>query len=168
MSTEFSLFWETYPKDLCNRPGSRQEAEKSWNKIGSDIQAQIIVNMRELMRVDRKVRKTGAGRPEWVWPMATTWLNQARWQDIESIKQTADMPTDARECDCGNIAAHKGKCWACYDENNPANDLRMANLKDIFIKNGLLHEETRAERTERCKDFLRQRGYLGTVIPDRA
>jgi hypothetical protein len=166
--TDFNTFWGTYPKDLCNRPGSKQEAEKSWNKIGAEIQDQIIVNMRELMRVDRKVRKSGAGKPEWVWPMATTWLNQARWQDIESIKQTADMPEDGRKCDCGGLATHKNKCWTCYDENNPANAKRMSELKDVFIKNGLLHEETKEERTERCKTFLRQKGYLGTVIPDRA
>jgi hypothetical protein len=164
MKTEqFEVFWQTYPADLCNRKGSRQEAEKKWNKIDAEIQSQIIINMRELMRVDRKVKKSGAGRAEWVWPMATTWLNQARWNDIQDIKQSADMPTDSRKCECGNNADHKSQCWDCYSKDRPDNN----GLKDIFIKNGLLHEESKAERTKRCKDFLRQRGYLGAVIPDR-
>jgi hypothetical protein len=161
--TEFTLFWETYPGDLCNRKGSRQESEKKWDKIDSSTQAQIIVNMRELMRVDRKVKKTGAGRAEWVWPMATTWLNQARWEDIQDIKQTADMPIDKRLCDCGNAVGHKNQCWECHDKDKPD----KWGLKDEFIKNGLLHTESKQERAERCKDFLRQRGYLGTVIPER-
>ena len=131
---EFHIFWDTYPGDLCNRKGSRQEAEKKWDKIDDETQAQVIINMRELMRVDRKVKKTGAGRAEWVWPMATTWLNQARWQDIQDIKQSADMPVDNRKCDCGNDADHLDKCWDCFDKASP--DTRH-NLKDIFIKNGL-------------------------------
>jgi hypothetical protein len=163
--SQFEVFWQTYPADLCNRKGSRQEAEKKWNKIDAETQGQIIINMRELMRVDRKVKKSGAGRAEWVWPMATTWLNQARWEDIADIKQSADMPTDSRKCDCGADAEITDKCWRCYGQNNPIDNW---GLKDIFIKNGLLHEESKAERAERCKDFLRQRGYLGKVIPDRA
>jgi hypothetical protein len=164
MTEQFDVFWQTYPADLCNRKGSRQEAEKKWNKIDAEIQSQIIINMRELMRVDRKVKKTGAGRAEWVWPMAQTWLNQARWNDILDIKQSADMPTDSRKCDCGQPVQIINKCWTCYGEDHP---IDKWGLKDVFISNNLLHSETKQERSERCKDFLRQKGYLGTVIPDR-
>jgi len=162
--TNFTIFWETYPKDLCNRAGSKQEAQKKWDKIDKSLHEQIVVNMRELMRVDRKVKKSGANRPEWVWPMATTWLNQARWEDIESIKQSHEMPTDVRKCSCGHPAEITDKCWNCYDKNQ----MDKWGLKDEFIKNGLLHRESKAERTERCKEFLRQKGYLGSVIPERA
>jgi len=162
--TDFNTFWQTYPSDLCNRPGSKQEAQKKWDKIDKSLHEQIITNMRELMRVDRKVKKSGAGRPEWVWPMATTWLNQARWQDIESIKQSHDMPVDKTMCSCGQPAEITSKCWACHDKSQPD----KWGLKDEFIKNGLLFQESKQERTERCKDYLRQKGYLGKVIPDRA
>ena len=150
--TEFSVFWETFPADLCNRKGSRQDAEKKWNKIDATTQDQIIINMRELMRVDSKVKKSGAGRPEWVWPMATTWLNQARWEDIESIKQSADTPENRQKCGCGEPAQITNKCWDCYKSEE------KYDLKEIFIKNELLHNESKAERTERCKEFLRQKG----------
>ena len=158
--TDFSTFWETYPKDLCNRAGSKQEAQKVWDKITEDKE-QIIVNIRELMRVDRKVKKTSTNKSDWIWPMAVTWLRQARWQDIESIKQTADMPLDVKTCSCSKPVQIVNQCWDCYGYTN------RWGLKDEFIKNGLLHDESKAERTERCKGWLRQKGYLGTVIPER-
>lgn len=164
--TDFNTFWLTFPGDLCNRKGSKQEAEKKWNKIDKNLHEQIIVNMRELMRVDRKVKKTGAGRPEWVWPMAQTWLHQARWQDIDSIKQSHDMPIDKRKCSCGNDAAHLTQCWLCYEKENP--DEWEQRRRDEFIKNRLRHKESASERVDRCRDFLRSKGYLGPIIPDRA
>ena len=159
----FDTFWQTYPKDLCNRAGSKQEANKVWDKITEDKE-QIIVNMRELMRVDRKVKKTSTSKSDWIWPMAVTWLRQARWQDIESIKQSHDMPVDKKMCSCGQPAEITSKCWVCHDKSQPD----KWGLKDEFIKNGLLFQESKQERTERCKDYLRQKGYLGKVIPDRA
>jgi hypothetical protein len=96
--------------------------------------------------------------------MASTWLNQARWEDIHDIKQSQDMPVDKTMCSCGKLADIKHKCWNCYERDLPVTD--RWNLKDEFIKNGLLHTESKQERTKRCKDFLRQKGYLGTVIPE--
>ena len=68
--TEFPIFWQTYPADLCNRKGSRKKASEIWAKIEESIQDQALKNMREMMRVDRKLRKAG----EYVikWPMVTT------------------------------------------------------------------------------------------------
>jgi len=54
-------------------------------------------------------------------------------------------------------------CWECWENSQPD----KWGLKDEFIKNGLLFQESKQERTERCKDYLRQKGYLGKVIPDR-
>ena len=165
----FDQFWSAYPADLCNRKGSRQEARKKWDKIPVETQSQILINMREMMRVDRKVKKSGANMAQWVWPMVTTWLNQARWEDIYDIKQSADLPIDVSKCDCGNNANIKGQCWDCYDKAKKEKGYNGEyDLRSIFIKNGLLHDESKKERTKRCKEFLRSKGYLGSVIPDRS
>ena len=158
----FDIFWQTYPNDLCNRKGSRKVAEEKYNKIDSETQAQILVNMRELMRTDRQCKKMNEFVPKW--PMVSTWLNQARWEDIHDIRQSQDMPIDKTMCSCGEQAEITSKCWVCYDKDQPD----KWGLKDEFIKNNLLHQESKEERTKRCKDYLRQKGYLGTVIPDRA
>ena len=157
MMTDFNTFWQTYPSDLCNRKGSRKVAEEKWDKIDSETQEQILVNMRELMRTDRKCKKLNEFVPKW--PMVSTWLNQARWEDIHEIRQSAYMPIDKTMCACGEPAEIVNKFWDCYGYTN------KWNLKDEFIKNNLLHTESKAERTVRCKDFLRSRGYLGRVIP---
>ena len=60
--TDFTTFWETYPTDLCNRKGSRKQAEDVWNKINPSEYGQIVINLRELMRVSRKVKKIEAPR----------------------------------------------------------------------------------------------------------
>jgi hypothetical protein len=152
---DFNVFWITYPADLCNRKGSRQDAEKKWDKIDATTQEQIIINMRELMRVDRKVKKSGAGKPEWVWPMATTWLNQARWQDIENIKQSADMPEHKSKCSCGDPAQITNKCWACYESTSPQHKAHMNFMYSQLVKRGLGKNagESKEDWIKRCREY---------------
>jgi len=162
---DFNTFWETYPADLCNRKGSKTMAEKSWNKIDSTLYEQIIINMREMMRADRKVKKTGAGKPEWIWPMAVTWLNQSRWDCMEDIKQSADIHADVRECSCGKPAQIVNECGDCFDERTgykKARDKRLlANLAAIGLAR--IEGETRPEWNARCKAYITKKGGLGGV-----
>jgi hypothetical protein len=157
-------FWPLYPNDLARgKKGPKSVALKSMVSLDPDehMQGDIISKMRVLIRSAKMEKKVGQDPDRW--PFASTWINQERWNSVEDMEQPSSI-VDKRLCSCGKIATHKNQCWQCLDKNNPANDLRMANLKDIFIKNGLLHEESKVERTERCKDFLRQRGYLGIIL----
>jgi len=150
---DFETFWQTYPSDLCNRKGSRKQAEQVWSKIDKSEYNQIIINMRELMRVDRKVKKTGASKSDWIWPMVTTWLRGERWADIEDIKQSDDMPVDKRLCECGEPVAVKDKCDSCfYGERDKQHDKELyAHLISIGYKKE--EGETQAEYNKKCREY---------------
>ena len=147
----FEQFWKTYPIDLCSRRGSKPKAKKIFDSIDEEMKKQIIVNMRELMRVDRAVKKAGDFVSRW--PMVTTWLNGERWEDICDIKQSHQMPVDRRKCSCGADTEIVDKCWACHDLVDPAVAKRKQILKDKFIENGLFHDESKEDRTKRCREF---------------
>ena len=163
----FDQFWSAYPNDLCNRKASKKKAKESWDKLDPEIQQRVVTNIREMIRADRAAKKANEFVPRW--PMVATWLNQERWEDIVDIRQRTDKPESyAKECKCGSPAEHINQCWSCYDKDSAIYKQKIADLKGVFIKNGLLHSETKAERADRCKDFLRSKGYLGSLIPERA
>ena len=152
--TDFTVFWSTYPADLCNRKGSRKKAEIIWDKLTTEIQDQILVNMRELMRVDRKCRKAGEFVPRW--PMVTTWLNGERWEDITDIKQSHEMPaTEKTKCNCGAFAEVRGgECFNCFYKRTGLKKENDSFLNGHLIKIGFGRREgeTRAEWNKRCRE----------------
>jgi len=158
---DFGLFWSTYPSDLCNRKGSRKVAEQKWDKLDAEVQQQILVNLRELMRVDRKLKKMG----EFVakWPMVSTWLNQERWQDIVDIRQSEDMPVECSKCACGQPTNIGRLCWTCYEKLNPTDfTLQKAALRNAGLTKR--EGETRQEWNLRCKEYCLPKGGLGRLI----
>jgi hypothetical protein len=163
---EFSTFWETYPVDLCNRRGSKKKAELIYDKLDDDVKKRAIVNMRELMRVDRALKKAGEFVPKW--PMVTTWLNGERWEDIADIRQSADMPKgDTRTCStdgCNGPVEWKTICWRCYDKLvNPDYHKKMQELANENRRTGcdIRADETPHEWYLRCRRFCVERGYKG-------
>jgi hypothetical protein len=152
---EFNIFWDTYPKDLCNRKGSRKKAEDQWNKLSTEVQDQIVVNLRELIRADRAVKKGG----EFVarWPMVTTWLNGELWEDIHDIRQSDSLPVDKRKCSCGEDAAVKNQCYACYEGGSESHKARMQMLYNELLRigMGIKDGETKQQWHARCRDFAR-------------
>lgn len=132
---DFDTLWQTYPRDLCNRKGSRKEAEKLWDKLDEKTQDQVIVNMREIMRVDRKLKKAG----EFVsrWPMVTTWLRQERFvSDMEDIRMSDEIPKGPKQtCSCGQLAVITRFCESCYEKRHP--DPWQATRKNELVRLGL-------------------------------
>lgn len=72
-------------------------------------------------------------------------------------------------CGCGAPTQINSECWVCYENRTgvkAANDAKLYdNLKAVGL--GKRQGETRQQYNERCKEYLRQKGYLGKVIPDR-
>ena len=159
----FELFWQTYPLDLCTRRGSKAKAKVIFDKLQEDMQKQVTINLRELMRADRALKKAGQFVARW--PMDTTWLNGERWHDIDDLKPSEARAVGAKTCQfCDQPTGWKNLCWDHYDEFNPNQAIIGADeLKQRFIDNGLFHDETKAERTERCRQFAvpRLRAILG-------
>ena len=166
----FTQFWSAYPKDLCHkRKGGLPVARTSWEKMKNDAgvvmnddeKQHVLICMREMMRYDRGLLKRGEKVDRW--PHASTFLNQERWRGIEDIRPGDNHGNRPDMCACGAPTGITNQCWDCYKRDNPGNDF---DLKGEFIKNELMHNESTAERKERCKDWLRQKGYLGTIIPE--
>ena len=152
----FEVFWQSYPADLCNRKGSKAKAKKIYEKFDVELQKQIITNMREMMRVDRAVKKAGEFVPKW--GMVTSWLGGERWEDIHDIRQSADMPkTEAKECkndDCHRPWKHAtGYCWECYEKAFPnAPCFTLNDMKSQLINvEGIKPNGNRQEWIEECK-----------------
>ena len=112
----FELFWQTYPLDLCTRRGSKAKAKVIFDKLQEDMQKQIVINLRELMRADRALKKAGQFVSRW--PMVTTWLNGERWNDIDDLKPSESRPTAAKTCQyCDKPADWKNSlCWGHYEQ----------------------------------------------------
>ena len=153
------VFWPLYPNDLARgKKGPKTVALKSMIKLAPDEDKRndIIGKLRVLIRSARLEKKVGQDPDRW--PFASTWINQERWDSVEDMAQPSSI-VDKRQCTCGKPVEIKNQCWECHGYPN------RWNLKDEFIKNGLLFQESKQERTQRCKDYLRQKGYLGTIIP---
>ena len=164
---KFEVFWQTFPADLCNRKGSKKKARIQWDKLTPDIHAQIIINMRELIRVERRLKKSNEFVPKW--PMVTTWLNGERWADIEDIRQSESMPAQvARKCTCGSDAAINGKCWPCHDSNDPKRKAHMKYLYSHLISIGLGKnpDESKEDWIARCKAHTSPR--IGRLVSNGA
>lgn len=69
--SRFNEFWSVYPNKK-----SRQEAEKSWRKQKLDARADDLIAHVRLMSATDSDWKRGYA------PMGSTYLNQARWEDI--------------------------------------------------------------------------------------
>jgi hypothetical protein len=72
VKVDFKIFWDLYNKKL----GSKDNCEKKWNKLPSDIQKKIIEILPEYLKSinDKQFQ-----------PYPETWINQKRW-DNEIIK----------------------------------------------------------------------------------
>jgi hypothetical protein len=82
--SRFDYFWQTYPNKK-----SRQEAEKSWRKQKLDARCDDLISHVLLM-----IATDDDWRRGFV-PMGSTYLNQARWEDVPKRPPSAGPPNGA-------------------------------------------------------------------------
>ena len=146
-------WWPLYPNDLSHgKKGPKTVALKSMLKLNPDdeMRQSIINKMRVLIRAGKTEKRCGKDPDRW--PFASTWINQERWNGVEDMAMPSTI-TDARKCACGADTDIVNQCWSCHDRTDKAVTARKQMLKDKFIENGLLHDESKAERTKRCREF---------------
>lgn len=79
--SRFAEFWSAYPNKK-----SKQEAEKSWRKQKLDARADDLIAHVRLMTVSDDGWRRGYV------PMGSTYLNQARWEDVPKGAPSATPP----------------------------------------------------------------------------
>ena len=132
----FNAFWFAYPTDLSrNKRGGKQNALKAFKKINPD-QAEfyrMMENMKAQIRHDRK--DADADR----WPFVSSYLNQARYDDVIESEVDRKERVDLKTCcieDCRNDV-HGSKYQYCADHiPNAHSDLLTAAWKQTGIKYG--------------------------------
>ena len=166
--TDFNTFWLTYPSDLCKK-GSKKNAEIVWNRINPSEYSQILINLRELTRASRQVKKMGGQRSDWIFPHVVTWLRGERWHDIEDIKQSDEL-VDTRKCACGKNAEIVNECWSCHDERTGKGQRRKveqyAQLCSIGLRKS--EEETNHDYYQRCRSHALKSPILEKALQGRA
>ena len=156
-----NTFWPLYPNDLARgKKGPKTVAKKAMVKLDPDeVMRQGIINkLRVLIRSAKSEQRVGQDPDRW--PFASTWINQERWNSVEDM----DMPStivDKRNCECGAPATWKTLCNKCYQNKYPdaGATTNPQMLHDIFIANGLLHDESKSDRALRCQQFLADKGF---------
>ena len=98
----FDKFWFAFPTDLCRgKRGGKANALKAWKKINPD-QAEfyrIMENMKAQIRHDRK------DSDSYRWPFVSSYLNQARYDDVIESEVDRKERVDLKTCcieDCSN------------------------------------------------------------------
>jgi len=79
--TQFTLFWETYPKK-----NGRKDAEKAFMKLNPDDQ--LFKKMMKALKVQKKSNSWNKENGKYI-PNPESWLNGNRWED-ESIEKMDD------------------------------------------------------------------------------
>lgn len=77
---EFAQFWNSYPRKVA-----RRAAETAWNKLSTGEQQQAIESLPNHI----KYWQARGTEKEFI-PHASTWLNQARWEDEIELPKVQD------------------------------------------------------------------------------
>jgi hypothetical protein len=155
-----SELWPTYPRDLCNRIGSKPVALKSALKmVKNKSDATIVIEgLREQMRYLRKLKKSGAHDSEWKLPMLSTWLNQERWGDEIPSHYELQKKLEPKLCRCGSEVMVSDLCSVCYEKIVAKTDWRVIRCREFYVANGLgiKHTESRQQWLARLKTTAKQ------------
>jgi SRSO17 transposase len=158
------VFWPTYPRDLCNRPGSKSKAMASAIKRVKDSETAgvVIDGLREQMRYYRKLKKSGKHDSEWKMGMAVTWLNGEHWTDEIPSHYELQKTLEPQKCACGEPTAIRQLCLSCYEKIAVDDDWRTKLCREYFIKNGLGRkpDELRDDWFLRLRTFAKQKAEL--------
>ena len=161
----FEKWWFSLPKHhfTSNNKGSKARCLQEVKKLNPDqeLRDKIDWYTRELTLRTTRIKQEGmrvAG-----WKHAERLIRYTFWIDeLPSVSDSREK-VESSMCSCGKKTQITNQCWDCYEKDHPRSDF---NLRGEFIRLGLMHNESTTERKERCRDWLRQKGYLGTVIPE--
>lgn len=131
--------WPTYPRDLCNRIGSKSKAllNVKGKVKNRDIANTIMASLREQMRYYRKVKAGGAHGAEWKMPMLSTWMSGERWTDEIGSHSELKLKLVSKDCKCGKKANILNLCWDCHNKAVGVEDWREKAIWAYFIKHNL-------------------------------
>jgi hypothetical protein len=103
----FVQFWNAYPKHRA-----KKVAFKAFCKLQmTDELFATIISAVEAQKKTQDWRKEGG---QYI-PLASTWLNQARWEDEIEIKRSPDNA--GRQCPkCGRYLNSSGDCYCGYQQ----------------------------------------------------
>jgi len=134
-----NTFWPTYPRDLCNRIGSKSKAFTSAvAHVKSNEMADIVIRgLREQMLYYRKLKKKGEHDSAWKMGMCVTWLNGEHWADEIPSHYELERKFESKKCLCGEDAQIVDKCLACYEKSAINDDWRTKMCRQFYVKNGL-------------------------------
>lgn len=90
----FNAMWFGYPTDLCKgKRGGKANALKAFKKVNPDEKEfyRMMENMKAQIRADRK------DKDAYRWPFVSTYINQARYDDVIESEQ-ARVTEKLKEC----------------------------------------------------------------------
>ena len=129
----FAAFWFAYPTDLSrNKRGGKQPALKAFKKIDPDEKEfyRMMENMKAQVRHDRK------DKDAYRWPFVSSYLNQARYDDViesEAVRMDREELSTCCIENC-NQDVHGKKFKYCAEHvPNAHSDL----LSDAWKKTGI-------------------------------
>ena len=132
----FNAFWFAYPTDLSrNKRGGKQNALKAFKKINPDQKEfyRIMENMKAQVRHDRK------DKDAYRWPFVSSYLNQARYDDVIGSEAERIDREDLKTCcieNCNNDV-HGSSFQYCADHvPNAHSDILAQAWKKTGIKYG--------------------------------
>lgn len=136
--------WLTYPRDLCNRIGSKSKAMMAAKqKIKDEADANTVISgLREQMRYYRKIKKSGAHGSEWKMPMLSTWLNGEQWTNEIPSHYEHKQKMATKQCECGEPTIVGRLCIDCYYKLPGNDDWRTKALRKFFVEKGYAQKRT--------------------------
>jgi hypothetical protein len=148
----FDALWFGYPTDLCRgKRGGKANALKSFKKInpGQKEFFRMMENMKAQIRADRK------DKDAYRWPFVSTYLNQARYDDVIASESVRIQKEESKICcvpDCLDpVHGTKfSKCGFHLSDSGKA-------LQEAWKKTGLDFKSPNFQQD--CLQYCRNMGY---------
>lgn len=148
----FDALWFGYPTDLCrNKRGGKKPALTAFKKINPDSKEfyRMMENMKAQVRADRK------SPDAYRWPFVSTYLNQARYDDVIASESERVQKQDLKTCsvdDCNNDV-HGQMFSKCAFHAGDSGE----RLKDAWKMTGLDFKSPSFQKD--CVNYCKDKGF---------
>lgn len=152
----FNSLWFAYPTDLSkNKRGGRPNALKAFKKINPDQKEfyRMMENMKAQVRHDRK------DKDAYRWPFVSTYLNQARYDDLIESEADRIERVDLKTCcieNCNNDVHGQSFQYCAEHVPNAHSDLLSKAFKETGLKYGS------SDFVNECREIRNQ--WLGKMV----